>query len=406
LFAVSRLGQTYIDLGELEKAEQEFQRIYDISNNTDNEKLAGYIFVGQKGLAKVYTSMKDYEKARFFLNAYLRDRPHEDTFAEVLVNNLLLAKIEFAEGNYQLATEALAKAEQGLVELDKSTVLFRYIEFLDLKAKLVAQEKDFESAYLIQSKARNEYKKYQNLKRENIRSKFKVMFDTEQTILKNELLIKDQKLNNAALENSRYKQYIQNIILLCVSVFALGLSYIIYRQVKLSRMLKVIADTDVLTETANRRAVFKYAENKLKIASEHNAPLSIIVFDIDKFKNINDSFGHTTGDDILKYITNTAHDFVRENDMLGRIGGEEFLIVLPKTSKPQAGEIAERIRAAIASQKIELEEGVLEVTASFGVASFSENHKSFRLLFQEADVALYEAKNSGRNKVVLASPEV
>ncbi|MEM7018988.1 MAG: diguanylate cyclase [Pseudomonadota bacterium] len=162
---------------------------------------------------------------------------------------------------------------------------------------------------------------------------------------------------------------------------------------------ETLASTDMLTQLNNRRAFFERAEPVLKLAARHTQPLSLIFTDIDHFKRINDTYGHAAGDEILKTVADTLRNTARETDIAGRIGGEEFVLLLPNTPQADAAQLAERLRLAIAELDVSYQAQPLSLTASFGVAALMPDNTLENLL-SRADAALYEAKSSGRNRVV------
>jgi diguanylate cyclase (GGDEF)-like protein/PAS domain S-box-containing protein len=159
----------------------------------------------------------------------------------------------------------------------------------------------------------------------------------------------------------------------------------------------LLASTDELTGVASRRAFLAYFEEQLAEARKAGTPLSLAVFDIDHFKRVNDRHGHAAGDDVLKRIAAIASGCSRERDLVGRLGGEEFAILMPHASIAQAGTVAERLRNACATA-----EGEIPVTVSVGVAAASAASTAASLL-KDADVALYRAKAEGRNCLRLAA---
>lgn len=160
------------------------------------------------------------------------------------------------------------------------------------------------------------------------------------------------------------------------------------------------AYTDYLTGLPNRRYFIEQAELELSRHSRYGGSLSFIMFDIDHFKILNDTYGHSIGDLVLKEIAKISREVLRDIDLIGRIGGEEFAILLPYTDKNEAVNVAERLRIAILEGKIDLgnNEILSKFTASFGVVSDEKIINVDKLLL-ESDSALYEAKNSGRNRV-------
>jgi diguanylate cyclase (GGDEF)-like protein len=159
---------------------------------------------------------------------------------------------------------------------------------------------------------------------------------------------------------------------------------------------------DPLTKTGNRNALFGSMQREWELSNRHGQPLSIIMLDIDHFKTVNDTYGHSTGDAVLREVAHCIGETVRTSDIVFRYGGEEFLILLANTSLSGAMQLAERIRVSMEHRMHLPGDGVtLKVTASFGVASLEPNESKEHLLTR-ADKALYQAKGTGRNKVCSA----
>ncbi|MEM9069846.1 MAG: diguanylate cyclase [Myxococcota bacterium] len=165
------------------------------------------------------------------------------------------------------------------------------------------------------------------------------------------------------------------------------------------------ATTDVLTGLANKRALEEALARDLARASRMEQELSLVVVDVDHFKQFNDRWGHSTGDEVLRAVGQLLRDTVRTGDVAARYGGEEFVLVLPNTDPEGALTVAERVRSLLEEASIEGPEGPLRVTASFGVATVRGPgcEHAARVLFERADAALYEAKRAGRNRVRLAA---
>jgi len=177
-----------------------------------------------------------------------------------------------------------------------------------------------------------------------------------------------------------------------------------------------LAITDSLTGINNRRQFMMLAQLELQRANRYNRPLSIIMMDIDHFKMVNDSFGHLIGDQVLHDVAQLCNNNLREMDIMGRYGGEEFTILLPETpsfiddpndednenpEKPSAKTVAERLRKTISEKPIETAKGTIIVTASFGVVGLSKESEKIETLLDRADTSLYIAKQRGRNQVVV-----
>lgn len=166
--------------------------------------------------------------------------------------------------------------------------------------------------------------------------------------------------------------------------------------------LYTLATKDQLTGVLNRRSFEELLGREVLRAIEHNLPLSVIMIDIDHFKQYNDTYGHLQGDVALKTVTRVVESNSRTEDFVARYGGEEFIVVLPGIKIDKAIEIAEKMRKSVADAKItasnkDIPEGFEKVTISLGVASLGK--EGIKDMLERADKALYEAKREGRNKI-------
>ncbi len=167
--------------------------------------------------------------------------------------------------------------------------------------------------------------------------------------------------------------------------------------------LSNLAMTDELTALYNRRAFMSYFEKELSRAKRNTEDVSILMIDIDFFKKINDKYGHHVGDIILQYFSKVAQDIIRNEDTIGRLGGEEFSVLLPNTTINTAGIIAERLRKTLENTFVEHDHQKINFTVSIGIASFDNKDMTPETLIKNADHALYNAKENGRNRVMLYS---
>ena len=165
------------------------------------------------------------------------------------------------------------------------------------------------------------------------------------------------------------------------------------------RRLEEMATTDGLTGCLNKRAFLSELDQKLRSAARFGRPLSLVVIDIDHFKTVNDTYGHASGDDVLRGLGAVLRREKRDTDSVARFGGEEFCLLCEETDTQGATLLAERVREELAAQEFSTSLGSLKVTASAGVATFPSDAGSDKALFEAADQALYAAKNSGRNRV-------
>lgn len=156
---------------------------------------------------------------------------------------------------------------------------------------------------------------------------------------------------------------------------------------------------DGLTQIHNKRALFEALEKELMRARRYERDLSLLMFDIDFFKRINDQYGHLAGDHVLRELARIVSERIRREEVFARYGGEEFVILLPETPLPGAAALAESLRARVANHAFVFQGERIPVTVSIGTALLGENDKVAADLIQRADEKLYEAKRGGRNRV-------
>ncbi len=202
--------------------------------------------------------------------------------------------------------------------------------------------------------------------------------------------ISAQKLVTTIIASLRAFEYISEIKTLNAELEA--------RVAMRTAELEKLAMLDALTGAGNRRHLEQRAEAEISACQREGKPLTVLAFDLDHFKKVNDTWGHPIGDLVLQKVVQVAKDLLRPSDFLARIGGEEFIILLPGASQAGALQIAERIRVAIAVQAIPANGNTVNITASFGIAALGEDF-SLENAIARADAALYRAKNAGRNQI-------
>jgi len=170
----------------------------------------------------------------------------------------------------------------------------------------------------------------------------------------------------------------------------------------LAEQMKRLAITDALTGVLNRRGFMDAALRAISFAQRTATPLTVVMTDIDEFKRLNDAYGHATGDRALKMFANQLGVGLRRSDLIGRVGGEEFAMVLTNTDTAGGHLVATRLRQGIEHAVVEAQHARIQLTASFGVATFSSDDGDLEDVIERADRALYQAKETGRNRVCVA----
>ena len=188
------------------------------------------------------------------------------------------------------------------------------------------------------------------------------------------------------------------ILLIILLFYARALS-------RAKKRAELLATTDDLTQMHNRRYFFLAGERELYSARRHERPITVMRLDVDRFKQVNDRWGHAVGDEVLKTIAKIIKASVRSGDICSRLGGDEFSFLLSETDSIRANLIAERIRCSIAAQVHISGNDILNVTVSVGVAVANREWPTLEELLILSDKALYQAKESGRDRVVVFLPD-
>ena len=292
----------------------------------------------------------------------------------------------------------------------------------------------FEKTYIS-----DEYSKEYDLKMNyELIKNIKIKTDYKNSYLQNNIQLYDDKNRYIFSLIAKNKRSIVNkgketviIYNLIISIFLLIIFYIVYRNQKqlkihnellelkvarrtgqLTKTLKklqeknkelfALAHRDFLTNINNRRSFFIEAEKELELSIENSSPFSILMMDIDNFKKINDKYGHSVGDKILIEFCNIVNEIIDENQIFGRLGGEEFCIVFPNTAIEEAFKVGENIRKRCENTILEIDNCTVNFTVSFGLSERKEITDIDKIIHQ-SDELLYKAKKSGRNRIIRTS---
>lgn len=195
-----------------------------------------------------------------------------------------------------------------------------------------------------------------------------------------------------------------SFVIACMTMTVLSLAFVIMTKEAADERNRILATRDELTGLDNRRTLQERLEQHAALAQRSGLPLTAMILDIDHFKSINDRFGHLSGDEAIRTVATKMRETLRRQDVIGRMGGEEFLIVLPATGIKAAREIAERLRAGIEATGATAVDGrPVHITVSVGISEFDPQAGiGIETLIRRADEAMYQAKTQGRNRVVAA----
>ena len=228
----------------------------------------------------------------------------------------------------------------------------------------------------------------------------RVRFDTERQEQQNALLLKQNQLNEVTLAEQQQRARVYIVSVIGLSAILGFLVFLAWRNKQVRRRLAAQALTDELTGVPNRRHIMSVLAAEVERSRRYRTPLAIAMLDLDHFKRINDRFGHAAGDEVLQSFAAAMAGSLRKTDCFGRVGGEEFLAVLPHTDGEVSAVVTERMRCATLALNCPKLGGQLQPSVSVGVAVLREDDASIENLVKRADDAVYLAKQQGRNRIV------
>ncbi|HEU5138191.1 MAG TPA: GGDEF domain-containing protein [Steroidobacteraceae bacterium] len=277
-------------------------------------------------------------------------------------------------------------------------------ELYELRSRAHAAVGDYPAAFTDQGEYLRRMREQGTLDRIREVAQLRVQFENDQEKQKIALLEKDKKL---AEERANSQTRITQLVAIAglaglVTAFFLGYALLSHRRHR-AELIR-LAERDELTGLLNRRAIVRKAVQYLTRAREAKGTLIIGLIDLDHFKSINDRFGHAVGDQLLQRFAAALRTSLHTQEIYGRYGGEEFLVLFPDSSLDQARQSAERLRAALRDQRMRVDDQDVTVTLSLGLASYESGDVLFDQVARRADIALYVAKTQGRDRVEVFNP--
>ncbi|ATC93913.1 GGDEF domain-containing protein [Pseudoalteromonas tunicata] len=400
------------------------------------KQLGVYHAVVYANIAYNYFNLGQLENARHYASIALSQAALEDNrYVEVLIKTLL-GRIEKSQGQNEKALDwfwqslELAKQEgvrdyifanyadsiYPLLHLGKIDQAVEYLEqakmiehkeklglssyLFELEAVIKHHQKDYETSLMLFFQAIDAIGQKYTATAAKAAEQSRALMETQVQELENQRLRVENELKQTYLNEISDKNtwliWLSSIVSLCLVITVVLALY----ARKVSKINHLRATTDELTQIANRRHILNCLNRLIKGANKTKQPLCIAMLDIDYFKKINDNFGHLAGDLVLVEVAQVAQSCLRKHDLMGRLGGEEFLFVLPNTTQQQARTVCESIRNALHTIAIDNDEsGHLTVSGSFGISILSKADEKVESLIQRADTALYQAKNNGRDQI-------
>jgi len=393
------LGRAHENLHEWEAARRAFAASHAISHEMGYPRGEAYAL---RGLAAVETASGDPRGA-------LETLERAAAFQRQTTDTRLGAQIDLVRG---VALHRLGRTSDGIAALERAADVFRKGEVLQelamASAELAAIHGELGNWRLAFQRQAEAKATTERLLRNQIDQRFatlKIEFDTAAKEKENALLLRENEANGMALAQVRSVRQLQAAVIALTTLLIAVLAMLAVYQRRSTLRMRTLAMTDELTGAPNRRSVLGRLDTLL---GTPGAPAcAILIIDIDHFKSINDRHGHPAGDEVLKVIAAQVRSAVREPAFLGRLGGEEFLIVLPDTRLEDARHAADRFREQIMAidTRAWFSDG-RRITASIGVTTSSPGVDTPSSMLQRADSALYVAKRGGRNCVKAEPPPV
>jgi len=401
LYALSSLQNiaiNHMDEGRYEQAILLFEEIIESGDKFSNNEILGGIYT-RLAMSHAVKKVPDLDAAYQYVTVaekYLEGVQQHNALLYFNVNKAFVLEVM---KRYDEALKSLDIAEKLLARNTKTKNTFSHYNLMYLQSQIYYKTQRYQQAYKKQSQFLTRlFKDQQNTNMGKI-EELRLSFESEQADLQNKILEQEQSVQVMQLNDVTYHEKNMQLLISLVSLIIATLAWFLLKMVKSQKHLVHISQIDDLTGVVNRRRLMELGEQMFTQAIKENQCFSVLMLDVDNFKLINDTFGHSTGDKVLKDIAGLANEIMRENDCFGRFGGEEFISLLPKTSQQNANDIAERLRLSIQNNVWSYKD-LTQVTVSIGISSLqSENNSSFSQLLKDADVMMYKAKNLGRNKV-------
>lgn len=395
------LGRANLNIGKTELGKQQLAESIEVARKVEDYQGVAY---GLKELAGSEYRAENIDLADAMYSEALiifEESQNVFTLSDVL---MWLAQIQIDKGNIEPAQAYLDRAEK---VINKEVMTGHHFRLEETKASAFELVGDYKSAYALLKKT---YPQREKLLRSQYSKQFEELkdkFELEKLDSENRILEKEHSLTRSSLELEIRKNDYLYLFALLVIVICVLLVFILLRARQSRQEFERLSMTDELTQLANRRSVFQVLERQIDLSHRNNEPLTVAIIDLDYFKKINDQFGHGAGDKVLVAFSELCQSQIRKTDIIGRIGGEEFLIALPNTNANDALRLLNKLRelTLCLPKKYDLSElssaNEKMVSISIGLAEIQKDETQEKL-FSRADTSLYKAKRNGRNQIHVA----
>lgn len=393
--ALYGLGKAHSKLGDYAVGKSKLQQSLQLAEAAGDEQGVAY---AQKELAAIALLQLDPEHAKTLLLQALASFEQANNRYMLLDTQLQLGRIALQAGETTTAEKHL---QQAMHFADPEHMPIQHAEVQRLQAEWLSQTGQNDEAYQLLKTASQRLTELQREESTQLLHQLRTQNELDSRMLENELLQKELELQQSLVSNQARHQRLLTTLLIGAITGSLLLLFLLTRIWWQRKRLHQLAHFDSLTSLPNRHFTLKLLDQQLRLASRHHYPLSVAMLDLDHFKQINDQFGHATGDQLLRDFAAECQKLLRASDVIGRIGGEEFLAILPHTTVDAAASVLEKIRKMTEQLASRYHEPSMITTVSIGVCGFS-GYDNADTLMLSADQALYEAKENGRNQLQLS----
>jgi diguanylate cyclase (GGDEF)-like protein len=398
LNSLQNIAVNHMEEGRYEQAILLFEEVVEHAENFSNNEVLGGIYT-RMAMAYAMKKEPELEVAYQYITVAEEYIEGAQKHNAILLFNVNKAYVLEAMGHYGDALESLTIAETLLAKNSQTKNTFSHYNLMYLQSEIHYKTGGYKQAYEKQSQFLIRlFKDQKNMNVEKI-EELRLSFESKQADLQKKILEQEESVQAMQLLDVTYHEDNLQLLILFVGLVMLTLAWFLLKMQQEQKQLVLVSQVDDLTGVVNRRRLIELGEKMFLKAKKEQQYFSVLMIDVDNFKAINDTLGHKVGDYVLKDIAMLANKIMRTNDCFGRFGGEEFIGLLPDTSQEHAYDIAERLRLVI-QEKNWSYKSIAQVTVSIGISTYEkESTESFSQLLKIADIAMYQAKSLGRNKV-------
>lgn len=390
------LGKAYINLGNHKLGAELLHTSMDLAAEVGDDQGVAY---AEKELASIHILAHDYAEAKRLLHSALQTFSQSDNHYMLLDSHRGLAVIALKESELPLAKHHI---EQAFTYADPQSMPIQFAHIQLVHADWKAANDQPVKAYQLYRQASQRLSTLNNQRSTDLLHQLRAQYELDSSTFENQLLQKELELQQTMVSNQNQQQqllyWLLTILVISVIVLLTLISHVLLQRKKLQKL----ANFDGLTQLPNRRYSLNLLKQQLQLAHRHGYPLTLAMLDLDYFKQLNDQFGHAVGDRVLKNFAQLCRDHTRISDTVGRIGGEEFLVILPHTTVSEAKIILDAIRLDTPRLAEQLELVNYRTTVSIGYTRYTGFDNAETLLLS-ADQALYQSKSAGRNRLSAAA---